>query len=145
MRLMEFNHRYSAAKDELRDNGGAGLAAAQADLRALLPQLPTERDRAVASALIDGLPAAIVPPPPPSALYLEALEIERAAFAFAGSNEDRAAAIAEARRRIWEIADRAAPDESSNIRALTRPLEHIEESLTDPQWDFADPPKPPQN
>lgn len=45
-----------------------------------------------------------------------------------GSREERLAALAEARRRIWEIADRAG-DDSVTIRGLTRGLERSEEIL----------------
>lgn len=139
MHIMDFNNQYAATVRRLTKNGGSGLAAAQAELRSLLPQLATDKDRGLAEAMIESLPQDIAPLPPPSPLYLEAVEIERAAFAFSGTDEQRIAAITEARRRIWELADQASPEESPNIRALTRPLEHIEDNLSDPQWNFDEP------
>lgn len=139
MHIMEFNGRYQQAKRDLIASEGAGLEAAQAELRALVPQIASAEDRAVADRMIDSLPRQIIPPPPPGPLYVEALEIEREAFAFRGPDAERIAILAEARRRIWELADRAPAEESPNIRALSRPLEHIEDSLLDPAWDFDKP------
>jgi hypothetical protein len=72
------------------------------------------------------------PPPPPreyGPLYHEAGAIHAAAFLAEGTNEEKADALAEARHKIWAIADRAPDDEEADIRAMTRALEHIEMML----------------
>ncbi|MFF0338209.1 hypothetical protein [Kribbella sp. NPDC004875] len=48
--------------------------------------------------------------------------------------DEKVAALAEARRKIWAIADRASHDEEADIRAMTRSLEHIENELREPSW-----------
>jgi hypothetical protein len=64
-----------------------------------------------------------------SAEMVEALRVLDEADFESGTTEERLAALAEARRRIWEIADRAGAD-SVTIRGLTRGLERSEEMLT---------------
>jgi len=89
--------------------------------------------------LITRLPGYAVPPEPPSELMQEAVAIEHAAYAAPGSDEERIAILAEARRKIFEIADRAPADEAASIRGLTRVLEHLEDNLRDPDWPLGRP------
>ena len=60
----------------------------------------------------------------------EALRVVDEADFESGTTEERVAALTEARRRIWAIADRAGAD-SVAIRVLTRGLERSEEILID--------------
>ena len=65
-----------------------------------------------------------------SAEMIEALQLLADADFESGTTEQRLAALRDARRRIWAIADRAGAD-SVTIRGLTRGLERSEEILTD--------------
>lgn len=140
MDIAEFNKAYVRAKDQARDTGGKSVDEAQRALRELLPQLATDRDREVAQTLIDNLPRRSAPAAPVSPLFEEAVRIQQAAYLGGGTDEERIAALADAQREIWAIADRAPRDESSAIRALTRMLEHLENNLADPPFEFQDPP-----
>jgi len=136
MRIREFNTAHAAAKRRIRREGVDAVAAEEEGLRALLPQLETDEERRVAVNLIKRLPGYAVPPKPPSARMLEAQAIGRAAFEATGTTEERIAVMSEARRRIFEIADSAPADEAPSIQGLTRVIEHLEESLRDPQPPF---------
>ncbi|GAA3133500.1 hypothetical protein JOF29_002343 [Kribbella aluminosa] len=139
MHLSEFNNAHHAAKRRIQREGVGAVALAEQSLRELLGQLESDEDRRVAANLIKRLPGYAVPPEPPSALMQEAVAVERAAHEAPGTAEERIAIMAEARRRIFEIADRAPADEAASIRGLTRVLEHIEENLRDPYWPFDGP------
>ncbi|MEU4607983.1 hypothetical protein AB0F43_33805 [Kribbella sp. NPDC023972] len=69
---------------------------------------------------------------------VEALRVLEEGDFESGSVEERLAALREARRRIWAIADRAG-DDSVTIRGLTRGLERSEEILTE-GLPWSDPP-----
>jgi len=139
MRLNEFNNAHNAAKRRIRRDGLAAVGPAEQSLRDLLPELESDEDRRVAAALITRLPGYAVPPEPSSELMQEAVAIEHAAYAAPGSDEERIAILAEARRKIFEIADRAPADEAASIRGLTRVLEHLEDNLRDPDWPLGRP------
>ncbi|MET9316537.1 hypothetical protein ABZX12_32360 [Kribbella sp. NPDC003505] len=140
MRLSEFNNAHNAHKRRIQRDGPDAVGAAERSLRDLLPQLDSDEDRRVATMLIDRLPGYAVPPEPPSALMQEAVAIERAAYEARGSDEERIEIMTEARRKIFELADRAPADEAASIRALTRVLEHLEDNLRDPHWPLDRPP-----
>jgi hypothetical protein len=139
MRLIEFNSAYNTAKRRIQREGVDAVAPAEQYLRNLLQQLESDEDRRVAVNLIKRLPGHAVPPAPPSALMQEALAIERAAYEATGTDEERIAIMAEARRKIFEIAERAPADEAPSIQGLTRVLEHLEDNLRDPYWPFDGP------
>jgi len=81
----------------------------------LLPQLESDEDRRIASNLLLRLPRYAVPPEPPSELMREAVAVERAAYDASGTAEERIAIMADARWKIFEIADRAPADEAPGI------------------------------
>jgi hypothetical protein len=138
--LAEFNTAFSRARDKVRNQAGTDVAAEQDKLRALIPDDASDHDRTWTTTLIDGLAD---PPPPPrqwSALYHEAGQIHANAYPENGTVEEQIAALQEARRKIWEIADRASDDEEPRIRAMTRVLEHVENELRHPSWPREDPP-----
>jgi hypothetical protein len=139
MRLVEFNSAYNTAKRRVQREGVDAVAPAEQQLRGLLPQLESDEERRVAANLIKRLSGYAVPAEPPSALMQEALGIERAAYEATGTNEERIAIMADARLRIFEVADRAPADEAPSIRGLTRILEHLEDNLRDPDWPFDGP------
>lgn len=137
--VAEFNNAFLRARDRIREQD-ADVAVEQANLRALVPNDASETDRAFALGMVEDL---AVPPTPPrqwSELYHQAGQIHAAAYPADGTVEEQVAAIKEARRQIWEIADRAEPDEEPHIRAMTRVLEHVERELRDPSWPVEDSP-----
>jgi hypothetical protein len=138
MEFHEFNQAYRIARARLRTGETSDLEAEQQRLQALVASLPTEHDQQVARSLIATLPEDTAPPPPPSPEMTEALQIQDSAFFAGGTKEERLAVLADARKKIWEIADRAGKD-SASIRGLTRMLEHRENDLAEGlPWD--DPP-----
>jgi hypothetical protein len=137
MNLRDFNNAHNAARRRIRREGVDAVAPAEDALRALLPELPSDEDRRIAAMLIDRLPEYAEPVAPPSALMQEAIAIEHAASSATGTDAERIATMAEARRKIWELADRAPDDdEASGIRSLTRILEHLEDNLRNPDWPY---------
>lgn len=137
--LPVFTKAFNRARERLRTGETVDLTAEQERLRALVPADASEHDRAWTARVIASLAD---PPPPPrvwSALYHEAGRIHAAAYPIDGTIEEQIAALADARRRIWEIADRAPADEEADIRAMTRVLEHIENELRDPSWPIQHP------
>jgi hypothetical protein len=133
MDVAGFNSAFSGAKRRIR-TGQADVATEQERLRALVSDDDPADDRDWALSLIESL---AVPPPPPrqwSALYYEAGAIHADSYRTGDTAEDRLAAIQEARRRIWAIADRASRDEAPHIRAMTRVLDHLEAELREPTW-----------
>lgn len=133
MRDTEFNDQVNIAVRRIRSNGGEGVAEEQARLRGLVPLLTREREREWAVEIIESLPSRAIPSTP-SPLMAEALDIQKAALAAQGTDEELVAVLEAARKKIWEIADRAG-DEAPNVRALTRTLEHFEDAVRDPHWD----------
>lgn len=135
MEFHEFNHQYAIACDRVRTGETTDVEAEQHRLQAMVTSLPTDHDQQVARSLIATLPQDTAPPPPPSPEMTEALQIQDSAFFAGGTKEECLAVLADARKKIWEIADRAGGD-SARIRGLTRMLEHKENSLTeDLPWE----------
>lgn len=129
MDVARFNSAFAQARHQRDSDPSFDLAAAQQALRDLIAEEPEGEDRAWALRMIDKL---AVPPAPPreySPLYHEAGAIHAAALAAVGTDEERADALAEARHKIWAIADRAPHEEEADIRAMTRALDHIETML----------------
>jgi hypothetical protein len=136
-----FNSAFSGARYRVRSEDG-DAAAEQARLRELVPDDASAEDREWALGLIDLLGEPEPPPRQWSPLYHEAGEIAGNAYHAGGTVDEQIATIADARRRIWEIADRADETEDAHIRAMTRTLEHLEEELRNPTWPTEDPPSP---
>lgn len=133
MDIAGFNSAFSGARRRIR-NEQADVGREQDRLRALVSDDDPAEDRDWALRLIESL---AVPPPPPrqwSALYHEAGAIHASSYRTGDSVEEQIAALQEARRRIWAIADRAAKDEAPHIRAMTRVLDHLEAELREPTW-----------
>ena len=127
--IARFSSEFAQARHEQKTDPTFDLAAAQRKLRALIAGEPDGEDRTFALGMIEDLAE---PPPPPreyGPLYHEAGAIHAEAFAFKGTDEAWADVLAEARHKIWAIADRAPHDEEADIRAMTRALEHIETML----------------
>lgn len=137
--IAAFNNAFLRARDRIREHG-ADVEVEQANLRALVPDDASAEDLAFALGMAEDLAKPEPPPRQWSDLYHEAGRIHAASYPTDGTVEEQIAALEEARRKIWEIADRAAPDEEPHIRAMTRVLEHIERELRDPSWPVEDPP-----
>ncbi|WP_112236962.1 hypothetical protein [Kribbella monticola] len=140
MTFHEFNHHYKLTRAALTTGESPDVAAAQAQLRVLTAAL-TGTDLTAAMRLIDGLPALLAAvkaatPSPRSPQMAEALQILSEGKFDEGAREERLAALRDARRRIWALADRAGTDHVA-IRGLTRGLETTENYLEDPPWDLA--------
>lgn len=135
-----FNNAFLRARDKIETEEGVDVAAVQAGLRALVPEDASEHDRGWTTILIDRLAEPPEPPRQWSDLYYEAGEVHAGAYRTGAPVEEQIAVLVEARRKIWEIADRAAPDEEPHIRAMTRVLEHLERELRDPSWPVQEPP-----
>ncbi|MEV6414443.1 hypothetical protein [Kribbella sp. NPDC051718] len=131
--LHAFNNAFLRARDRIREQG-ADIAAEQEKLRALVPDDASADDLAFALGMAEDLAKPEPPPRQWSALYHEAGQIHADSYPVDGTTEEKIAALEEARRKIWAIADRAAPDEAPHIRAMTRVLEHIENELRDPTF-----------
>ena len=131
MDFNEFNRQYKLSRASLIAAKTTDLDGVQTQLRALADAL-TGHDQEVAHKLITRLPATVAaaqaPPPPPSPEMLEARRILNEGIFDEGTREERLAALAEARRKIWEIADRGSAD-SVQIRGLSRGLETSEDLL----------------
>ncbi|MFC5261058.1 hypothetical protein ACFPJ1_02955 [Kribbella qitaiheensis] len=137
--VAKFNSAFAGARRRVRKEQG-DVAEEQARLRELVPDDASAEDRDWAVGLIESLAE---PPPPPrqwSELYHEAGRVHASAYRVGGTVEEQIAALEEARRKIWEIADRASEDEEADIRAMTRVLEHLEDELRDPTWPHQEPP-----
>lgn len=139
--VAEFNSAFSRARDKVRNEQDVDVAAVQAELRALVPDDASEHDQTWTKTLIDRLAEPPEPPRQWSALYYEAGRVHANAYQASGTVEEQIEAIQEARRKIWEIADRADEEEESDIRAMTRVLEHLENEMRDPTWPSEDPPE----
>lgn len=135
--IEQFTTAVSRARDRLRDKAG-DVAAEQATLRALVPADATEDEKRWTTELIAGLSAPSPTPPERSALYDEAGRIHAEAFRTDRTTEQRIAALEDARRRIFQLANEADEDEAAEIRAMTRALDHTEDYLRDPPWPSED-------
>ncbi|WP_112236968.1 hypothetical protein [Kribbella monticola] len=135
-----FNSAFSGARYRVR-NERADAGREQARLRELVPDDASAEDREWALGLIELLGEPPEPPRQWSALYHQAGEVAGSAYQAGGTVDEQIAAIADARRKIWEIADRAAADEAPHIRAMTRVLEHLEDELRNPTWPTEDSPR----
>ncbi|MET9269214.1 hypothetical protein [Kribbella sp. NPDC003557] len=127
--IARFNSEFAQARHEQKTDPNFDLARAQQKLHDLIADEPDGEDRTFALEMIEVLAE---PPPPPreyGPLYHEAGAIHAAAWIAEGTDEERADALAEARRKIWAIADRAPDDEAPHIRAMTRALDHLETML----------------
>lgn len=124
--IARFNSAFSQARYEQKTDPDFDLAKAQEHLRSLIADEPEGEDRAFALGMIEDLAE---PPPSPreyGPLYQEAGAIHAAAYLSEGTDEEKADALAEARHKIWAIADRAPADEAPSIRGMTRALHHME-------------------
>ncbi|WP_328992474.1 hypothetical protein OG394_39440 [Kribbella sp. NBC_01245] len=137
--VAEFNVAFSDARARVRKNAGATLAEEQRALTDLAGRLAEQKDRDWAHRLVAKLARSATPPPAPGPFLAEAIAVEKTAHV-SGSREERIAAIADARRKILEIAGRAPTEEAAHIVGLTRTLDHLEEALDDPFWELGDPP-----
>lgn len=136
--IAKFNSAFGDARYRQRTEPDFDVQAAQDELRALITDEPDGEDRAWALRLIDKLAEPIPPPRQWSPLYYEAGEIHADSYRTGDSVEERIAALQEARRRIWAIADRAPKDEAPHIRAMTRVLDHLENELREPSFPWED-------
>lgn len=132
--IAAFNSAFGDLRYRQRTEQNFDMAAAQNELRALITDEPEGENRAWALRLIDKLAEPLPPPRQWSALYHEAGAIHASTYRTGDSVEEQIAAIEEARRRIWAIADRAPRDEAPHIRAMTRVLDHIEAELREPSF-----------
>lgn len=137
-----FTSAFSRARHKVETEPGTDVAAEQAKLRALLPDDASDHDRSWTKTLIDRLGDPPEQPRQWSDLYRQAGEVHASAYPVEGTVEEQIAALEAARRKIWEIADRASKEEAPHIRAMTRVLEHIEDELRDPTFRLDDP-RPP--
>ncbi|HWD77717.1 MAG TPA: hypothetical protein VG497_02520 [Kribbella sp.] len=129
--VARFTAAFSDANHRRRTEQAFDVAAEQAELRELLGEAdPTQR--AWALDLIESLAEPMAPRRERSELYAEATRIYHDVQQIGGTTTERIAALETARRKIWDLADQASADEESDIRALTRPLEHLETNLRDP-------------
>jgi hypothetical protein len=133
-----FNLAYLRAQDKLRSDPRVDVTAVQAGLRALVPEDASDHDRSWTTSLIDELSEPPEPARQWSALYHEAGRIHADAYRTGGTPAQQIAALEEARRQIWAIADRATKEEAPHIHAMTRALEHLESELRDPTWPVDD-------
>lgn len=138
-----FNAAFNRAYDRVhRSAQPADLAAEQEKLRELVPADASEHDRTWTGHLINDLAEPPPPPPARSDLYREAVQIHVAVYPPKGTAEEQIAMLAEGRRRIWELADRAPADEEWDIRAMTGDLESMENWLRNPSFPLTDTPFP---
>lgn len=141
--LPAFNMAVNRARDRIHNAAGAvDIAAEQANLRAMVPPDASDHDQRWTSELIDDLAD---PPPPPrtwSATYHEADRIHAAAYPPVGTTEEQIAMLADARSKIWELANHAPVDEQDDIRAMTQDLESLEGLLRKPPFPLTDTPFP---
>ncbi|GAA0922657.1 hypothetical protein GCM10009554_00370 [Kribbella koreensis] len=138
--IAAFNSAFSRARHKIKTEPATDIAAEQAALRQLVPADASEHDQSWTKILIDRLAEPPAPPRQWSDLYHQAGEIHASAYPDGGTVEQQIAVLEDARRRIWEIADRAEPEEAPHIRAMTRALEHIERELREPSWPMQGPP-----
>jgi hypothetical protein len=138
--IAKFSSAFSDANYRRRTEQDFDVADEQARLREFLSETDPPEQRAWALDLIDALAEPLPPQREWSELYREASRIHAEAYRAGGTAAERIAALEIARRRIWEIADRASADEEADIRALTRGIEHLEDQLRDPVFPLDDDP-----
>ncbi|MEU8224542.1 hypothetical protein [Kribbella sp. NPDC048915] len=129
MDVVAFNTAYAEARDQRDADPNFDVPGAQQLLRAMIAGEPDGDDRAWALRMIDKLTTPSPPPREYGPLYHQAGAIHAEAFAFKGTDAEKADALAKARREIWAIADRAPVDEAPHIRGMTRALEYLETTL----------------
>ena len=139
--LAEFNGAFVRARDRVHSDEGADIQAEQDALRALVPEDASEHDQDWTGRLIASLAEPPAPPRQWSEYYEQAGQVHAAAYRANGTTEEKIAALEDARRKIWEIADRAPADETSDIKAMTRALEHLENELRHPTWPVEESPE----
>jgi hypothetical protein len=136
--IAKFNSAFSEARHQQRTDKDFDAAAARDELLALIADEPPGEDRDWALRMIDKLAEPLPPARQWSSLYHEAGAIHADAYRTGDSVEEQIAALQEARRRIWAIADRAPKDEAPHIRAMTRVLDHLENELREPSFPWDD-------
>ncbi|QNE17574.1 hypothetical protein F1D05_06210 [Kribbella qitaiheensis] len=128
MDFNEFNRQYKLSRASLIAGETTDLPAVQTHLRELADEV-SGSDRQIARKLIDGLPALVAAvqesSSSSSAEMAEAQQVLNDGKFDEGTREERLAAFADARKKIWAIADRAGAD-SDRIRYLTRRFESTE-------------------
>lgn len=134
-----FNLAFKHARERVRA-GSTDVAEEQQRLRALIPADASEHERTWTTGLVDDL--ATPPPPVPvrTELYMQAERIHVEVYPPKGSTDEKIAVLADGRRRIWALADRATPDEEWDIRALCEDLESMEHALRNPPFPLTDEP-----
>ncbi|TDU82512.1 hypothetical protein EV138_7406 [Kribbella voronezhensis] len=137
MDFNEFQRQYKLSRASLIAGDTTDINGVQTHLRHLAGDL-TDTELAAATKLINGLPALIANLQEDDAKrspeMREALRIIAEGRFDDGTVDERSAALADVRKRIWAIADRAGAD-SSQIRNLTRGLESDERALElGPPW-----------
>ncbi|MGZ0152594.1 hypothetical protein ACXJJ3_36430 [Kribbella sp. WER1] len=141
-----FNTAVNRARDRIRSAPGrVDVPAEQARLRAMIPADASEHDRGWTSSLIDDIAKPPAPPRTWSPTYHEAARIHAAAYPPKGTTEEQIAVLADARRAIWELAERAPAEEELDIQAMTQDLEQLEMLLRDPPFPLTDTPFPSDN
>ncbi|HYU05525.1 MAG TPA: hypothetical protein VEL02_16905 [Jatrophihabitantaceae bacterium] len=93
--VSEFNLQLNVARDVIGASQGDSLAQEQERLRTLVARMDA-KVRGWATEMINLLPELTRPAPPPSALMLEAMEIQRQGAAKRGSREEMIAALKDA-------------------------------------------------
>ncbi|TWD72447.1 hypothetical protein FB561_7439 [Kribbella amoyensis] len=142
MDIARFSSAFSDARHRQRTEQDFDTEAAQTQLRDLLTGEPDDEDRAWAYRMIEKLAEPLQAPPERSPLYEEAGRIHAAAYPIEGTVEEQIEALVQARRQIWQLADRASEEEAPSIRGMTRVLEHLENELRDPTFPHGTPPTP---
>jgi hypothetical protein len=129
MDLKTFEEQFNARRWLLIDQVMDVLVEAQEDVYELIPELVDEDDRRRATELVEQM-ADVIPP------FLERRSRARAlaeqtlqkSCEGARGREEKLAAIAAARKRIWQLAAEAG-DEGLSIGAMTRSLDCTESEL----------------
>jgi hypothetical protein len=137
-----FNNAFGRARDRMRAGQPVDIPAEQDKLRALVPADASEHDRTWTGHLINDLAEPPPPPPARSDLSRDAVQIHVAVYPPKGTAEEKIAMLADGRRRIWELADRASEDEEWDIRAMTEDLESMENWIRNPPFPLTDTPFP---
>jgi hypothetical protein len=137
-----FNNAFGRARDRMRAGQPVDIPAEQDKLRALVPADASEHDRTWTAQLIADLAEPLPPAPVRSNLYREAVQIHVEVYPPKGTAEEKIAMLADGRRRIWELADRASEDEEWDIRAMTEDLESMENWIRNPPFPLTDTPFP---
>jgi hypothetical protein len=127
----DFDRQYFATFQALETRLMTELWQAQHELQTLAKTLPAEADRLRAEEKILQLPTYFQSIfEPMSVERREAQLVLATADHTTGTKQERLAAIAATRRKIFEIADRAG-DDAHRIRYMTRPLDCSERDIED--------------